>query len=444
MSRLPLMRRRLSDPVALHQGQPVTAARFIAQAKALAATLPGEDAVVNLCQDRYAFALALGASLLAGRTTLLPANRLPATIDDLLRQHPASLAISDQLIEGLNHRQIDIQSALAITEQADEVPQIPADLLATVVFTSGSTGPSSRVFKPWRTLHDSALINAHEYGPGPALTHLVATVPPQHMWGLETTVLMPWFAPVVIVSGQPFFAADILRLIDKLPRPRALVSTPVHLRNLAECPQDLVPIDRIYSATAPLSAALARRLESECPGQVTEVYGCSEAGCLAWREPVREQRWHLFEAFQLTQAGPHHRVEADHLPEAVTLLDRLEVDADGRFTLAGRDNDLVNIAGKRASLADLTQTLLEIDGVLDGIIFQPPEAADGPVARLAALVVAPGKSARELRQALARRIDPAFMPRPLRLVEALPRADSGKLPRQSLVSLYERVCETAE
>jgi acyl-coenzyme A synthetase/AMP-(fatty) acid ligase len=49
--------------------------------------------------------------------------------------------------------------------------------------------------------------------------------------------------------------------------------------------------------------------------------------------------------------------------------------------------------------------------------------------------VAPGKSARALRAALRRHIDPAFLPRPLHLVEALPRSENGKLTRQALLDL---------
>jgi len=40
-----------------------------------------------------------------------------------------------------------------------------------------------------------------------------------------------------------------------------------------------------------------------------------------------------------------------------------------------------------------------------------------------------------LRVELARRIDAAFLPRPLLLVDALPRADSGKLPLAALRAL---------
>ena len=55
------------------------------------------------------------------------------------------------------------------------------------------------------------------------------------------------------------------------------------------------------------------------------------------------------------------------------------------------------------------------------------------IRRVAALVVAPGLSAQEVRQRLAPSVDPAFLPRPLLVVAALPRNDVGKLPREALL-----------
>jgi acyl-coenzyme A synthetase/AMP-(fatty) acid ligase len=52
-----------------------------------------------------------------------------------------------------------------------------------------------------------------------------------------------------------------------------------------------------------------------------------------------------------------------------------------------------------------------------------------------AFAVAPALSAAQILAALRERIDPAFMPRPLVLVERLPRALSGKLPRDQLRAL---------
>lgn len=444
MRRLPLITRSPDEVLARVAGRPVTVGQFLFQARALAESLPRARHLINLVQDRYLFSLVFAAAIIAERTTLLPPNRLPATIDGLIERYPGCLVVSDQSIDGLGRPVLDPRPQGELNGHCPTIPGIDAELLAAIVFTSGSTGPSSSIRKPWRTLHDSSRINAAEYGPGPGLTHALATVPAQHMWGLETSVLLPWFAPVAMASGQPFFAADILAELARLPRPRALISTPVHLRALAESGLEPRPIERIYSATAPLAAPLAERLEQQTGAELTEIYGCSEAGCLARRRTASEPSWTLFKPFKLEMVGQHHQVLADHLPGAVVLFDRLEVQADGQFQLAGRDSDLVNIAGKRASLADLTETLLAIPGVIDGVIFQPGEDEHGPVNRLAALVVAPNLRPADVRRQLAQRIDAAFMPRPLRLVPALPRAESGKLPRQALDAFFRRALTSVE
>lgn len=57
--------------------------------------------------------------------------------------------------------------------------------------------------------------------------------------------------------------------------------------------------------------------------------------------------------------------------------------------------------------------------------------------RLAALVVAPGLTAETLLARLRERIDPIFLPRPLRFVEALPRNPTGKLPREALLRMLD-------
>jgi len=442
--RLPLMEREPGAIVAVHRDESVRVSRFIARAQALAGRIGRAGALINLCQDRHLFSLSFAAGLLAERTTLLPANRLAATVDVLTQQYRDSLIISDCAVEGLSHPVLDPTPMLEIDADVESIPDIPSDLLAAMVFTSGSTGPSSSIRKPWRTLYHSSRVNAIEYGPRQVGTHVVATVPPQHMWGLETSVLLPWFGPLAMASGQPFFAPDVLAALESVPRPRALVSTPVHLRALVESGLELVSVDRIYSATAPLSPALAAELERRSGACLIEVFGCSEAGCLAKRFAARDEPWQLFDAFSLDDQGGHFVARADHLPEPVPLLDHLVVEGDGRFRLAGRHSDQVNVAGKRASLADLTQTLLEINGVIDGVIFQPSDNASDRVDRLAALVVAPSMSTSALRRALARRIDPAFMPRPLRKVDALPRAESGKLPRGSLIDFMRKASEPTE
>ena len=58
--------------------------------------------------------------------------------------------------------------------------------------------------------------------------------------------------------------------------------------------------------------------------------------------------------------------------------------------LRGRNADMLEIAGKRASLGDLTRKLLAVPGVEDGVVFQLDDADAMGVRRIAALAVAPG------------------------------------------------------
>jgi acyl-coenzyme A synthetase/AMP-(fatty) acid ligase len=122
------------------------------------------------------------------------------------------------------------------------------------------------------------------------------------------------------------------------------------------------------------------------------------------------------------------------------LCDVIEILNDGEFLLHGRTADLVNVAGKRSSFAYLNAQLNAIPGVVDGAFFlrTADPAGSAGVARLAAAVVAPALTAPQLMDALRQRIDPAFLPRPLLMVDELPRNATGKLPHHALQALAAR------
>jgi acyl-coenzyme A synthetase/AMP-(fatty) acid ligase len=110
----------------------------------------------------------------------------------------------------------------------------------------------------------------------------------------------------------------------------------------------------------------------------------------------------------------------------------IEMTGPQRFLLHGRMADLVNIAGKRNSLANLNLQLNALPGVVDGAFYMPDEEDADAVTRLAAFVVAPGVAASDILHGLRQAMDPVFLPRPLVFVDALPRNATGKLPREAL------------
>jgi len=215
------------------------------------------------------------------------------------------------------------------------------------------------------------------------------------------------------------------------------VTTPVHLRALLAETAALPALDFLLCATAPLPVQLAAEAEARFAAPLLEIYGCTEAGQIATRRPAQTAEWELFPQFSLRQDEKGTWVRGGHARTELLLSDVIELRPGRRFLLHGRTADLVNIAGKRTSLASLNYHLNSIPGVRDGAFVVPIGEEDG-VARLAAFVVAPGLTSEVILAALRQRIDPAFLPRPLCLVAALPRNETGKLPRARLDALMAK------
>lgn len=420
--------------IAWRKGEAVTVARFLADVGALAARLPAAQAAVNLCEDRYAFLVAFAALLVRGQINLLPPSRAAHAVDGVLAAHPGSYALGDVLLDPAPPQYLHFTTDVG-TSSGDAPVLIAGDAPAAIGYTSGSTGVPRANPKYWEKLaissgHNDALLRALAGGD----YHVVATVPPQHMYGLEFSVLLPLFGHATIHAGRPFFAADIAAALAELPEPRILVTTPVHLRALLDSNQALPAFSGIVSATAPLPQELAREAEARFGAAVQEVFGSTETCVIAHRRTAQADAWTPYDGVTLHPQPDGTRVEAPQLLQPTVLADIVELDEYGCFRLRGRNTDLLEIAGKRASLGDLTHKLLAVPGVQDGVVFQMDDTDAIGVRRIAALAVAPGLDAGAILDALRCEIDPVFLPRPLKLVDALPRSETGKLPRAALLS----------
>lgn len=424
----------LRDIVAYRGGYALSAQRFQEDAGRLAAALPERSHVVNLCKDRYYFAVGLAAALVRKQVSLLPPSTAPAMLRNLALDFPGLYALSDGPVDGVDLETMSVCAQRS--ERCAALCDIPAEQVAVVAFTSGSTGRPSPHPKTWGEVAASAGNEASELGlQANAPLTLVATVPPQHMYGLESSVLIALRNGFALHAGRPFFPADVAAALAQVPEERILVTTPVHLRALLDAQTALPALRLILCATAPLSPAVASAAEARFQAPLWEIYGFTEAGVVASRRTVHGIEWHTLPDVQVRRDARGVWFSGGHIPHEALAMDVLELRGPGRFVLHGRSADLVNIAGKRTSLAYLTHQLASIPGVRDAVFIMPEETNRRPVTRLMAFAVAPGRTRDELMEALRVRIDAAFLPRPLVLVDALPRDATGKLPREALLRL---------
>lgn len=440
MAAIPLIHHGKLDSVfAYRGGQPVSVSQFLHDVAHLAQELPDKGYILNLCADRYRFAVGFAAALLREQTSLLPPNYTPSFVERLGRYYSGMYCLADgevafQGIEVVHYPQLPW-----LDDSARAIPAVPAKQCAALVFTSGSTGQPVAHPKSWGSLCKGAAAEAVSLGiaqdSGMAL---LGTVPAQHMYGLESCMLLAMQNGLALVAERPFYPADICAQLAALPQPRCLVTTPVHLRTLLSGAVELPAVEFVLCATAHLAPQLAKEAETRFAAPLYEIYGCTEAGMSASRRTMQGAAWHLLPGVGMRQDEQGCHVQGGHVEIEALLSDVIEINVDGTFTLHGRTADLVNIAGKRTSLASLNHHLNEIPGVQDGVFFMPDDDGDDSMRRPLAFVVAPGLCGEDILGGLRNCVDAVFLPRPLYFVEALPRNTTGKITREALMQLRAR------
>ncbi len=429
---------RLDDIFAITAKRPVTVASFLADVANLAATLPHHRYLFNLCDDRYRFTVAFAAALVRQQISLMPPSNTAGVLSGIAAGYDDLYAIHDGTPPAIQMPAFAYPDHNASVQPATTMPSFPDAQPAVTLFTSGSTGQPAPHLKSWGSLVRSSIAAGNSLGVDRLRgATVIGTVPQQHSYGIESTVMLALQHGLVLHHARPFYPSDVIACVEAAPAPRIIITTPVHLRAVLTESGQMPNADLIVSATAPLSPQLAIEAEKRFNAPLLEIYGCSEAGQLAVRRTVENDEWCCIEGAALRQDGEGTWAAGAAVEREVMLNDVIELHSASRFHLHGRLADLVNIAGKRTSLAHLNYHLNSIEGVRDGVFVMPDENDSGTT-RLMAFVVAPDLTADTILAALRARIDPAFLPRPIRMIDALPRNVLGKLSREAVDQLADR------
>jgi hypothetical protein len=372
-------------------------------------------------EDAVEFVSSLLAVGLAGRHAIVPQNLRPDTLAALRARFPSLLRVAARVSGG----------PVAAPRPIEERSRVSFQ-------TSGSTGTPTVATRTFRCLANEVAAHESIWGSRLAGAEFTGTVPHHFIYGALFRVLWP------LVSGRVFDAdplSDGFAIITRLASsPRlVVVSSPSVLSRLPEIAGSL-PVRplAVFSSGSPLAASDARRCAIQL-APVTEVYGSTETGGVAWRQcEEADSPW-------ITLPGVSLEVDAEGRllitsPFAsregpMVVGDRVELLAHGGFRLLGRADRIAKVEGRRISLAELEATV-QAEPWVDSCVVFP--LTDG--GRLAAAVV-PRWSISQLdfptavaaiRDQLAQRHDPVVIPRVWRLLPSLPHDARGKVTLESL------------
>jgi long-chain acyl-CoA synthetase len=153
------------------------------------------------------------------------------------------------------------------------------------------------------------------------------------------------------------------------------------------------------------------------PGEEGTVYFASDAG----------RRFHY--------ADDDAKTADAHAGDAFTVGDIGRVDNDGFLFLSGRSADVVITAGVNVYPAEIEQSLADVAGVTDMCAVGVPDDERGEVIELYVVIEAQADAdavQTALAEAAAQRLASYKRPRSIRVIEDVPRDETGKLLRRVL------------
>ncbi len=420
-------------PVAYRDGKPIGAAQLSADLRQTMALLQECDGEVLItCHGRYNFSVAMLASWLAGKRVILPPNRHPAMLAHIRATRAVALECDDGVMNG------GMATGAPVPALAFHLARTQP---ALTLYTSGSTGTPKSVNKDIGDLFAEAfaLKDAMTWPSKP----LVASVPPNHLYGLTFSVLLPWVLGIPFTDECPLHADEVAEQLAAV-QAGTLVTVPVHLRALLGAPLGRAPL-RVVSSAGAMDQQIAEQWYARFGKEILEIYGSSETGVIAYRRQLRDPAWLALTELALETSNTGLLRVASPFIHAgngafFQTQDLVEMQDDRRFLLLGRADSIVKIAGKRISLLAVETAVRRCRGVVDAAVTAVP--VQGHVRNMAiwaAIAIgdaAEAIDAQSIRSELLPQLDGIEIPRRIVVLHELPREANGKLCRERLLSLF--------
>ena len=435
---------RLDAPFT-HDG--VSVGQLLRRAEQLTQIAQGRNAILCVASaDRVEVASALLAALSGKLQLLLPHALTPQALPTLYKERafdfwlgPAEWAgqVPGSWIEPFANADETSSASFAIAN-----PNEPSITL----FTGGSTGRSKLWSKTATQLLGEAAMHVAALRFDPS-DRFVATVPPNHIYGLLFSVLAPLLSGAAVERVSPMFPREVADTLAKR-QATVFVSAPVHLRAIASVPWQGSHVRQVLSSGAPLDPGDAAAFHAGSRLWPWELYGSTETGGVATRSQGDEQpawsalpdvSWRIDDG-RLAVRSSYLSNELPRDSEGYFLTaDRAEcLDSDPtRFELRGRVDGVVKVGGCRVDLKEVEDRLRELEGVTDAVVVARPSHS-GRGFELRAIVQSARVGA-EILDEVRRRLPTPAWPRSVVCVASIPRTPSGKLDRERVDALVDEL-----
>ncbi len=411
-------------------------------AAGIRAAAAGEDAIVVVGHDRRTVAAALLSALLGGPRAIFPHAATPDVLAEIGAATGARRLLGAATAPAGFAVLAPTSGAIATLEGPSRAAAEPLVALAT----GGTTGKSRLFWKSAENLLGEGALQVRLL----AVTSrdvVLACVPPNHIYGLLFSVIVPLLSGARVVAPGAPFPEDVAAAVVE-ESATILVAVPPHYRALGATRIEGHALRAALSSAGPLDAADAACFRDATGVAITEIYGSTETGGIATRSQAAGRlEWRALDGVALAVIEGRLWVRSAFVSAelrdpsgGLLTADRVTPGAtSSAFELRGRLDGVVKVGGVRVELGDVRTALLELPGITDAYVTAR-EVEGARSQEIVALFVGP-MSPIEVRRGLASRLQAVAVPRVLLRTPRIPTSASGKVERAEVLELLGRAGE---
>jgi O-succinylbenzoic acid--CoA ligase len=395
---------------------------LLARARAAAGALAGRGVSPG---NRVALALQPGVELVVALHGCLLVGAAAVPIDLRLRDAERAARVAGAAVL--------VDEALDGGPPIGEVPECSLDRVATVVYTSGTTGRPRAVSLTYGNWLANAQGSAIALGLDLSERWLCA-LPLSHVGGLSILMRSVVYGTTAVLHPSFEVGAVLGALTDASSRVTLVSLVPTMLARLLDAGLARPPALRwALLGGGPIAPALLRRADA-AGVPVAPTYGmteaCSQIVTFGW--PLVGAEVRLGGEREVLVRGPMVASVVDDEGWLHTG-DLGAWDPHGRLEIVGRKSDVIVTGGENVSPVEVEAVLLEHEAVLEAAVYARPDAEWGE-AVVARVVLRDGVAVDggELRAWCRARLAGFKVPKAVEFAEALPRTETGKLLRREL------------
>lgn len=440
---------------------------LIGRIKTISGSADEKNEIIVACNGRLAVAAAFAAGAL-GYHLVFPNSLLPRSIEIAGSKRSVCLLSDDCYLQDNSRYAVSWGDVVADYDRmTEEEAQMASDEISAAwkcfdrrtmrisQCTSGSTGKPKRITRDLLLCEGEATASVSVFGAGSGSEMVASTAPLIHSYGLFQTFLFPLLRGHCVFD-EMITGMSMLGEAAKRSEKFVFAATPAFLKRIdpeiriSGCAR-VISSGGILSKRALMNARTVFGLDA-----VTEIYGCTEIGAIAFREsccgdepaiPLAGNKVAVLRDGNIFDEGTGliclyspYASESPFIGDDV-----INVRADGRFDVIGRSGRIVKIEDVRISLDEIENALREDSAIADAAvivyrrgerIFVGAAAVLDDKAKLHRDICGHGTFFKELRSCLRGKIIDLAMPRKIIIAEDIPHLANGKTDYAAVCGMF--------